>query len=126
MSNTLKLFCKQAATESQAASVVSPDTKLAPKPKVALETEKEKDDAVEELKRQLQPMRARTHDAGDDHEMITEVDNWDLNVHHRETTRVPNRRNVTLGSHRVADDLSDSCFKSGTPQRVLTMKVLRW
>ncbi len=64
-------------------------------------TEKEKDTAekeVEELKRQLQPKRAHTHDAGDDHEMLAEVDNWDLSVHHREATRVQNRRNVTLGS----------------------------
>ena len=64
--------------------------------KFALETEKEKDTAeneVEELKRQLQPKRAR-----DVHEMITEVDNWDLSVHRREATRVQNRRNVSLGS----------------------------
>ena len=54
--------------------------------KVALETEKDKD-AVEkevvEMKRQLQPKRARTHDAGDAYEMLAEVDNWDLSVHHR-------------------------------------------
>ena len=57
--------------------------------------------AVEELKRQLQPKGARTcDDAGDAHEMIAEVDNWDLSVHRREVTRVqnPGRRNVTLGS----------------------------
>ncbi len=68
---------------------------------LALEAEKEKDaaeKAVEELKRQFQPKRAHTHDAGDTHEMIAEVDNWDLSVHHRETTRVQNRRNVSLGS----------------------------
>ena len=59
--------------------------------KSALETEKEKDiveKAVEELKRQLQPKGAHTHDDGDTHEMIVEVDNWDLSVHHREPTRV--------------------------------------
>jgi hypothetical protein len=33
---------------------------------------------VEELKRQLQPKWARTDDAGDAHEMLAEVDNWDL------------------------------------------------
>ena len=47
--------------------------------KVALEAEKEKDAAekeVEELKRQLQPKRARTDDdAGDAHEILAEVDN---------------------------------------------------
>jgi hypothetical protein len=34
------------------------------------------------LKRQLHPKRARTHDdAGDAHEMLAEVDNWDLRDH---------------------------------------------
>jgi hypothetical protein len=46
--------------------------------KVALEAEKERDaaeTAVEELKRQLQPKRARTDDdAGDAHEMLVNVD----------------------------------------------------
>ena len=46
---------------------------------------------MEELKRQLQPKRARTHDAGDAHEMLAEVDNWDLSVNRREATRVQNR-----------------------------------
>ena len=55
--------------------------------------------AVEELKRQLQPKGARTcDDAGDAHEMIAEVDIWDLSVHRREATRVQNRRNVALRS----------------------------
>ena len=54
---------------------------------------------MEELKRQLQPKRTHTHDdTGDTHVMITEVDNWDLNVHHREETRVQTRRNVQVGS----------------------------
>jgi hypothetical protein len=71
--------------------------------KVALEEEKEKDTAekeVEELKRQLQPKRTRSDaDAGDAHEILAEVDNWDLRDHHREGTRVQNRRNVQVGSH---------------------------
>ena len=70
--------------------------------KVALEAQNEKDDVektVEELKQQLQPKRARTHDdAGDVHEMLVEVDNWDLSLHRREATRVQNRRNVEVGS----------------------------
>ena len=70
--------------------------------KVALEAEKEKDAAekeVEELKRQLQPKRARSDaDAGDAHEILAEVDNWDLRDHRREGTRVQNRRNVQVGS----------------------------
>ena len=51
--------------------------------------------SVDEQTRQLQPKRSHTHDdAGDAHEMIAEVDNWDLNVHRRETTCVQNLRNV--------------------------------
>jgi hypothetical protein len=69
---------------------------------LTLETEKEKDaaeKAVEELKRKLHPKRSSTHDdAGDAHEMLAEVDNWDLRDHRREATRVQNRRNVELGS----------------------------
>ena len=63
-----------------------------------MEPEKEKDaaeKAVNELKRQLQPKKALTHDdAGDTHEMLAEVDNWDLS---REATRVQNRRKVEVG-----------------------------
>jgi hypothetical protein len=70
--------------------------------KVALEAEKEKDaaeEAVEELKRQLQPKRACTDDdAGDAHDLLAEFDNCDLSDHRREVTRVQNRRNVQVGS----------------------------
>jgi hypothetical protein len=70
--------------------------------KVVLEAEKEKDaaeKAVEELKRQLQPKRARPDDdAGDAHDLLAEFDNWDLRDHRREGTRVQNRRNVQVGS----------------------------
>jgi hypothetical protein len=72
--------------------------------KVALKAEKERDaaeKAVEELKRQLQPKRARTDDdAGDAHEMLAEVDNWDLRDHRQQPTRVQNRRNVQVGSRK--------------------------
>jgi hypothetical protein len=72
--------------------------------KVVLEAEKERDAAeteVEELKRQLQPKRARTDDAaGDAHEMLANVDNWDLRDHRQQETRVQNRRNVQVGSHQ--------------------------
>ena len=48
--------------------------------KVALEPEKEKDaakKALEELKRQLQPKRARTDDDDvDPHDLLAEVDSW--------------------------------------------------
>jgi hypothetical protein len=86
--------CAQTLTEIDAADVVSPATVNPDTPnvlqtmmklekvkaraktanKVALEEEKEKDaeeKTVEELKRQLQPKRARTDDeAADAHEMI--------------------------------------------------------
>ena len=70
--------------------------------KLALEAEKERDadeKAVEELKRQLQPKRARTDDDdGDAHEMLAEVENWDLRDHRQQEMRVQNRRNVQVGS----------------------------
>ena len=62
--------------------------------KAALEAEKERDELhnqIEQIEEQLHPKRARTHD--DAHEMLAEVDNWDLRVHRREATRVQNRRN---------------------------------
>ncbi len=55
---------------------------------------------MEELKRQLQPKRARTDDdAGDAHDLLAEFDNCDLNDHRREGTHVQNRRTVQVGSH---------------------------
>jgi hypothetical protein len=55
--------------------------------------------AVKELKRQIQPKRTHTHhDFGDAHEMLVEVDDSDLSVHHREATRVQTRRNVQVRS----------------------------
>ena len=70
--------------------------------KLALEAEKERDaaeKAVEELKRHLHPKRTHTQDdAGDAHEMLAEVDNWDLRDHRQQATRVQNHRNVQVGS----------------------------
>ena len=70
--------------------------------KAGLEAEKQRDELhnqIEQIEEQLQPKKARTHaDAGDAHEMLAEVDNWDLRDHHREGTRVQNRRNVQVGS----------------------------
>jgi hypothetical protein len=61
--------------------------------KVVLEEEKEKDTAekaVEELKRQLQPKRARTDDdAGDAHDLLTEFDNCDLSDQGRFLASLP-------------------------------------
>jgi hypothetical protein len=49
------------------------------------ETEKSRDEShnqKDQIEQRLYPKRAHTHDdAGDAHEMITEVDNWDLRVH---------------------------------------------
>ena len=91
--------------------------------KLVLEMEKEKDTAekaVEELKRQLQPKRTHTHDdAGDGHEMLAEVDNWDLIVHHREATRVQNRRNVQVGS--LENQLKPRTDKDGFFTSVLVL-----
>ncbi len=113
-----EVVVKKAAADVASAVTVSPDapnvlqamiqleqakTRGKSTNKVALQVEKEKDVAekeVEELKRQLQPKRSHTHDdAGDAHKMLAEVDNWDLSVHHREATRVQNRRKVEVGSH---------------------------
>ena len=99
MSNALKLLPKKAVADTVSVVTVSPDTpnvlqemiqlrqtktRTDATNKVALEEEKEMDTTekvVEELKRQLQPKRVHTHDdAGDAHEMLTEVDNWDLSV----------------------------------------------
>jgi hypothetical protein len=110
-------LAKKAAPDAASAATVNPDApnvlqsmmkleqanaRAKTANKVALESEKEKDaaeKAVEELKRQLQPKRARSDtDAGDAHEILAEVDNWDLRDHRREGTRVQNRRNVQVGS----------------------------
>ena len=74
--------------------------------KAALEAEKERDELhnqieIEQIEEQLHPKRARTHDAaGDAHEVIGEVENWDLRDHRQQETRVQNRRNVQLGSRQ--------------------------
>ena len=70
--------------------------------KAALEEEKARDELhnqIEHIEEQLHPKRARTHDdAGDAHEMLAEVENWDLRDHRQQTTRVQNHRNVQVGS----------------------------
>ncbi len=66
--------------------------------KDVMEVEKQRDELhtqIEEIEEELQPKRARSDtDAGDAHEILVEVDNWDLRDHRREGTRVQNRRNV--------------------------------
>ena len=110
---------KKAAADAASAATVNPDTpnvlqammqleqaksRAEAANKLALEAEKERDaaeKAVEELKRQLHPKRAHTHDdAGDAHEMLAEVENWDLRDHRQQATRVQNRRNVQVGSRQ--------------------------
>ena len=69
---------------------------------VTLEAEKERDELhnqIHQIEEQLQPKRARTDDdAGDAHEKLAEVDNWDLRDHRQQATRVQTRRNVQVGS----------------------------
>jgi hypothetical protein len=60
---------------------------------------------LSEIEEQFQPKRARSDaDTGDAHEILTEVDNWDLRDHHREGTRVQNRRNVQVGKSHPGKD----------------------
>ena len=81
--------------------------------KAALEAEKERDELhnqIEQIEEQLYPKRARAHDAvGDDHEMLAEVENWDLRDHRQQATRVQNRRNVQLGSRQ--NRVSPGCVR---------------
>ncbi len=54
--------------------------------KTALEAEKERDELhnqIEQIEQRLHPKRARSHEDGDGdaHEMLPEVDDWDLRVH---------------------------------------------
>jgi hypothetical protein len=66
--------------------------------KVALEAKKARDELhnqIEQIEQRLHPKRAHSHDdAGDAHEMLAEVENWDLRDHRQQTTRVQNRLNV--------------------------------
>jgi hypothetical protein len=117
--NCAEAVAKKAAADAASAATVDPDapnvlqammqlqqakSRAEAANKLALEAEKERDaaeKAVEELKRQLQPKRPRTDDdAGDAHEMLAEVENWDLRDHRQQATRVQNRRNVHLGSRQ--------------------------
>ncbi len=51
----------------------------------------------------MQPKRTHTDDdAGDAHEMLTEVQNWDLRDHRQQATHVKNRRNVHKGRSTMA------------------------
>jgi len=72
--------------------------------KVALEAEKARDELhnqIEQIEQRLHPKRARTDDdAGDAHEVLAEVENWDLRDHRQQATRVQNRRNVQVGSRQ--------------------------
>jgi hypothetical protein len=119
-------LAKKAAADAASAATVNPDApnvletmmkleqdnaRAKTANKVALEAEKEKDaaeKAVEELKRQLQPKRARPDDdAGDAHDLLAEFDNCDLSDHRREATRVQNRRNVMVKTKVTLDIMHD-------------------
>jgi hypothetical protein len=67
--------------------------------KAALEAEKPRDklhNQIEQIEQRLHPKSASSHD--DAHEMLAEVDNWDLRDHRQQATRVQNCRNVQVGS----------------------------
>jgi hypothetical protein len=71
--------------------------------KATLDAEKERDEIhnqIEQIEQRLHPKRARSHEDGDGdaHEMLPEVDNWDLRVHRQQAMRVQNRWNVQVGS----------------------------
>ncbi len=73
--------------------------------KVALQVEKDNDDAqkeLQELQRVMEPKRSRTHTvtADDDEECEKQsCDDWDLPDHRREATRIQNHHSIPLGSH---------------------------
>ncbi len=60
--------------------------------KASLEEEKERDELhnqVEQIEEQLHPKRVHTHDDdGDAHEILAEVDHWDLRDHRQQVTSV--------------------------------------
>jgi hypothetical protein len=72
--------------------------------KAELKVEKARDEIhnqIHQIEEQLQPKRPRTDDdAGDAHEMLVNVDIWDLRDHRQQATRVQNRRNVQVGSRQ--------------------------
>jgi hypothetical protein len=103
--NCAEALKKKAAADTDSVATVSPDTpnmlqammqlrqdksRAETAHKVVLEEEKKRDTdekAMEELKRQIQPKRGLTDDdAGDPHEMLTEVDNWDLRDNRQQAT----------------------------------------
>jgi hypothetical protein len=85
--------------------------------KTVLEAEKERDELhnqIEQIEEQLYPTRPRTDDdAGDAHEVLAEVENWDLRDHRQQATRVQNRRNVQLGSRQnQANLMVEGCTRT--------------
>jgi hypothetical protein len=65
-----------------------------------LEVEKDEfHNQINQIEQRQHPKRTHTHDdVGKVDEILSEVDNWDLSVHRRETTPDQNRRNVEVGS----------------------------
>jgi hypothetical protein len=110
---------KKAAADAVSAATVNPDapnvldamvqleqvrTRAKAANKLALDAEKEKDAAEQEVQRLqqlLQAKRARTHaTTANDHEECDKKssDDMDLADHRREATRIQNRRSIPLGS----------------------------
>jgi hypothetical protein len=101
--------------------------------KATLETEKVRDELhnqIQQIEEQLQPKRAHTDDdAGDTHEKLAEVDNWDLKDHRQQATRVQNRRNVQVShesseaSHRHGRVLASHSSWSGWVDFILVLDM---
>ena len=112
-------LAKKAAADTVSTATVNPDapnvleamvqleqarTRAKAANKLALDAEKEKDAAEQEVQRLqqlLQAKRARTHDTtANDHEECDKKssDDMDLADHRREATRIQNRRSIPLGS----------------------------
>jgi hypothetical protein len=124
---------KKAAADAASAATVSPDTPnvlparmqlrqakscAGAANKLALEAEKERDadeKAVEELKRQLQPKRACTDDdAGNAHEMLAEVDNWDLRDHRQQAKRAKPSQCTSRVSQESTEAINRSLAQART------------
>ncbi len=67
--------------------------------KTTLETEKARDEIhnqIQQIEQRLYPKRTHSHD--DAHEMLAEVDNWDLRDHRQQATRVKGFRQVGMST----------------------------
>jgi hypothetical protein len=80
--------------------------------KTDLEAEKERDELhnqIEQIEEQLHPKRGHTHDVvGDAHEMLAEVENWDLRDHRQQATHVQTVAMYNSGLARIKRSLAQT------------------